>query len=105
MAGTVLLVVLLLVLPPLGAGCAVALIVGAFMPKYRRHVWGGAVWGVVGALLLAVPLTVIAELMTGGGMPLSRFVFLVAKGFFAGFALGSVIWYVFRFRHTRLPDA
>jgi hypothetical protein len=98
---TFLLLLLLVALWPLGVVCALVLIVAAFRPYSRRYARAGAVWGLVGAVVLSVPFAVLGELGMEGGVPGWEFLAGILKVLFVGFALGTLIWYVFRFRRQR----
>ncbi|HEV3309321.1 MAG TPA: hypothetical protein VG815_02200 [Chloroflexota bacterium] len=95
---TFLLLLLLVALWPLGVVCALGLFVAALRPNSRRYVRAGAVWGLVGAVVLCVPFVVLGELGTEGDVPGWAYIAVILKVFSVGFALGTLIWYLFRFR-------
>jgi hypothetical protein len=90
---------------PLGVGAFFAMIAGFLRPKYRRYARRGSVWALVGGLALSVPLAVIGPAETGIAPLRIDFAMLVVKVFFAGFALGTLTWYVLRFRSVHRSSA
>ena len=75
-----------------------------FVSKYRRFARSALIWGLAGALAIAIPLG-----WFGLGMIDPRFedrVFsLLFRPFFAGFSLGILAWYVLRYRTLRRASA
>jgi hypothetical protein len=90
---------------PLGgvlvATCAVAL----FIPKYRRYGRAGLIWGIPCGVAVTVPIALVGFEMTRSGLPDLGFFSLLLKMFFAGFAIGALLWYAFHFRSVRGSSA
>ena len=98
---TFLLFLAFLALWPLGAAIALVLAVGLFVPRFRTYARRGFVWGVPAGLALSLPFAWIGFDMTGLERPGSEFLLTLGKVFFAGFAIGTLVWYVWRVRPAR----
>ena len=105
MPATFLLFLVFLALWPLGVAGFAVLGAGLFVPKFRNYARRGLLWGLPGALALSVPFALIGFGMTGGQLPGTEFLSSLTKVFFAGFALGALVWYVFRVRPARRNSA
>lgn len=86
------------------AACAVV-IIGLAVPKYRPYARPAFAWALLCGFATPVSLAVFVLAVLGGSLHLRGFVPLVSKGFFAGFGLGTLSWYVLRFRSIRRGTA
>jgi hypothetical protein len=95
----------LVVLGLLGIAVCAVLVIGLAVPKYRLYALSAFAWALLWGFAASVCLAVFVVSVLGSNLRDPGFMPLACKGFFAGFALGALIWYVLRFRSIRRGTA
>jgi hypothetical protein len=99
MPGTFVLFVAVLALWPVGLVWCAVLLGGLLLPRYRLASRAGLLWGSVGGIIPAAGFAMLGTFTMGGAdFAGSKLTWVLARIFFAGFAVITLLWYFFAAR-------